>query len=245
MSSSVLIKTFAIVEALASEPEGIALKTLAQRVGMTKPTTHRILGNLVKLGYAESSSPGEYHLTAKLSVVADRQIQSRLLSAARAVIKNLHDEIGHTVNLAVLRGDRVIYLAVLESKQKLGRVVAPLSTDPFHTTALGRSILAFLPRRKRERLLADGKVERRTARTIVDKGILMATLDRIREDGYALEGDQTDIGIMCIGAPIFDDDQPIGAISVSIPSRKFDPKIRERLISSVCQAAAEITSNLT
>ena len=244
MDSSVLAKAFQIIEALAREPNGCGLGVLAERVGMTKPTVHRILRNLSNLGYAERSGQGVYRLTTKLRQVATRQDDGRLLAAGEVSLARLHEETGETVNLGVLRGDRVVYLAVLESKHPLRRVAQAQSSDPFHTTALGRSMVAFLPADRRERLLATAKIERRTSRTITDKRLLAAVLDRARENGYAFELDETDLGVMCIGAPIFENDQPVAAVSISVPSARVDEKSQKRLTAAIVRCTKEITSNL-
>jgi DNA-binding IclR family transcriptional regulator len=165
------------------------------------------------------------------------------MDAAGEQVRGLHVRTKETVNLGMLRHDRVIYLEVLECVLPLRRI-ATRTSDPFHTTALGRAIAAHLPREKRQRLLAKARMERRTPATIVDRRKLLEMLDRVVEQGHAIEIDETDVGVMCVAAPIFAGAEVAGAISVSIPTARVTTASRASLVKLVRRAAAAASSRL-
>jgi DNA-binding IclR family transcriptional regulator len=244
MESSLIIKLFGLLEATAGQNDGRSLSGLAAEVGLTKPTAHRILKTMTALGYMERVRPGVYRQTAQIRRLISRGEDGRLVRCAEPFLRALHQATEETVNLGVLRQGRVLYLTVLESPEPLRRIVNPNMTDPFACTALGRTIVAQLPAERREFLLRNTVLERRTPATVLDPTELIAIFERVRTAGYAVEENETDLGVVCIGAPVFDRDGVVGAISVSVPTVRDHPDRRRRFIAAVQQSAEKISQAL-
>lgn len=243
MESTSLTKALGLLEATAGHPGGRSLADLAAEVGMPKPTAHRILKTLTALGYLERPASGVYRQGPQMQrLVSDASVR-RLLDAAARPLRDLHAKTHETVNLGILRHDRVIYLDVLECTLPLRRVAARTS-DPFHATALGRAIASRLPAERRSRLLARARLERRTAATIADRRRLAAEIERAGRQGYAIEENETDVGVACIGAAVCVGDEVVGAISVSLPVARLDASSRRRLVELVRKTAGTIASRL-
>ena len=251
MESGSLSKACGLLEATAGYPHGRTLAELADEVGMPKPTAHRILNSLMALGYLERPNTGVYRQSMLAKRLVSDAASRRLIGAAEPHLRELHRRSKETINLGMLRQDRVLYLEVLECTLPLRRVKTR-SSDGFHTTALGRAIAAFLPHDKQVRLLAKAKLERRTPLTITDRKQLLAILERVAKDGYAIETDETDIGVTCIAAPIFFPKSPVpngealnfdpvalaaGSISVSVPTARATGDDLDRLLKLVQRAA--------
>ena len=147
------------------------------------------------------------------------------------------------MNLGVLRHDRVVYLDVIESTMPLRRV-ASRTSDPFHTTALGRVIASRLPVDRRTRLIARAKLGRRTPATITDRRRLAEAIAAADRQGHAIEENETDVGVACIAAPVCAAAEVVGAISVSLPTARLDAAGRRRLVALVRQTAATISARL-
>ncbi|MFM9058415.1 MAG: IclR family transcriptional regulator [Planctomycetaceae bacterium] len=243
MESTSLTKALGLLEATAGHPGGRSLADLAAEVGMPKPTAHRILKTLTALGYLERPASGVYRQSLQVKrLVSDAGVR-RLIDAAGGPLRDLHAKTQETVNLGMLRHDRVIYLEVIESTQPLRRV-ASRTSDPFHTTALGRAIASRLPDDRRDRLLAQAKLGRRTAATITDRRRLAAAIDTAARHGYAIEENETDVGVACIGVPVMAGDEVVGAISVSLPTARLDAAGRRRLVALVQKTARTISARL-
>ncbi len=244
MESSILVKTFALLEATAEKPAAKSLGELAASVGLSKPTAHRILKTLTALGYIERSRGGHYQQTGQVLRLITGANHRRLLEASDLFLRQLHASTQETVNLGALRQDKVVYLRVLESTLPLRRVVEQNTTDPFYCTALGRAIAAYLPTEQRKLLMRNSRLKKHTPDTVTDTDELMQILDQVAKKGYALEKDQTDIGVTCIGAPIFENNFPLAAISLSIPSARCSEAYEQRLATAVQSAAEKITQQL-
>jgi DNA-binding IclR family transcriptional regulator len=243
MESTSLTKALGLLEATAGHVAGRSLADLAAEVGMPKPTAHRILKTLTALGYLERPASGVYRQSPQVQRLVSDAAVRRLIDAAARPLRDLHAKTQETVNLGILRHDRVIYLDVLECTLPLRRV-ASRASDPFHTTALGRVIAAQLPADRRKGLLARARLERRTAATIVDRRRLAAEIERAAKQGYAIEANETDVGVACIGAPVFAGNDVVGAISVSLPTARLEPAGRRRLVDLVRKTARTISVHM-
>jgi DNA-binding IclR family transcriptional regulator len=243
MESTSLTKALGLLEATAGYPAGRSLAELAAEVGMPKPTAHRILKTLTLLGYLERPASGIYRQSPQVQrLVSDATVRA-LIDAAARPLRDLHTATRETVNLGILRNDRVIYLDVLESTLPLRRV-ASRTSDAFHTTSLGRAIAALLPADRRGRLIARARLERRTPATITDRRRLAAEIERVAKQGYAVEQDETDVGVACIGAAVCAGDDVVGAISVSLPTARLEAGNSRRIVDLVRKTARTISVRL-
>ena len=248
MESTVLVKAFALLEALAGTGTAATLGEIAGATRQTKPTTHRILRSLAAMGYVDHVDGGRYRITDKLRQLGLQRSDRSLVALARPALESLRERTGETVNLGVLRNNRVAYLVTLESTHALRRVAdfdtGAAGGDPLFTTALGRAIAAHLPVAERNRLLHAVPVERRTPRTVTDRVALRTILEQARRDGYAVERDQTDVGVTCCGAPVFAGKSVVAAISISAPSARAEGYERA-WVRWLRAAAAELSRSVT
>jgi DNA-binding IclR family transcriptional regulator len=246
MELSAIVKIFRLLEELGSRESSVPLNVLARASGIPKPTAHRVLRQMCNIGYVEREAGGSYRLTSKIRYLSGPPAERQLLSAGESILEELHRQLDETVNLAVLRNLDVVYLRVLETRQSLRRVVEANCVDPFYCTALGRAIVAHLPQDELNYLLAQTKdLEKLTTETVIDPIRLREILDDVRRLGYAVERDETDIGVTCIGAPIFRNDRVIGAVSLSAPSARLRGGLENKAISAVKQTASAMTSKLS
>lgn len=244
MEFTALTKAFGLLEATAGYPAGRTLAELASEVGVPKPTAHRILNSLTALGYLEKPAAGIYRQSVHAKRLVSNAASRRLIEAAAVPLRNLHTLTKETCNLGMLRHDRVLYVEVLECMLPLRRI-ATRTSDPFHTTSLGRAIAAFLPAEKLQKLLAKARMERRTPFTVTDRGQLLDIIATVARDGFSIETDETDVGVTCIGAPIFSGDGVVaGSISISVPTARATGEDRDRLLKLVLNAARATSSAL-
>lgn len=242
MDSTVLVKAFSLIEALADGSNGLG--QLAGATGLAKPTAHRILQSLVSLQYVEPLGEGRYRLTRRVRQLSMTLDDRALAAALRPVLERLRVATGETVNLGVLRANRVLYLSVLETAMPWRRaVVAVNDDDPVFTTALGRAIASRLAPDALERLLFTAAPERRTPRTITDADRLRQILIEARRLGIAFERDQTDLGTTCLAAPVFSHGEVVAAISISGPSTRA-VGMEEQWVSALRRTVVEAEREL-
>lgn len=228
MTVRVLRKAVAVLETLSAAGRPVGLAELARRMKYPKPTIYRILRSFQELGYlARDRETGFYVPTSRLAQLGRHGQALDLRRRALPAMEELHQEFNETVNLGVLEGDQVSYTACLETTRPLRLMVRPGSSDPFYCTALGRAIAAFLPELEREELVSRVRFESRTAKTVRTKAVLERMLRETRRRGWAVEHEECDPGVVCLGAPLLEKGYPVAAISVTVPRLRYTPS-RER-----------------
>lgn len=245
MESTVLTKAFAILETLATTREPVSLADLTQRLSLNKPTIHRILQDLIGLGYVEGLGGGRYVITNKLQRLSHSRDTAHLIEVAEPILTRLHEKTKETVNLGILQQSTISYLLVFESPHALRRVESAGGTDPFHSTALGRAIVSHLPEKQWERLIRGAELKRQTPNTIVDHDKLEATLRESRQRGFADEWEENDVGVMCVAMPILIDSEPVAAVSLTVPMARMNRNRERDLVAELQDTTRQLAEALT
>lgn len=239
---AVLGKALDLLDALDGD-EALTLSELSARAGIPKPTALRILANLEERDFVKRDARGQYRLGTRLLQLGARASASLDVRAvARPVMKELHAEFDETVNLAVPAEEGIIYIDILQSPRGLRMAAMVGMRDDYHSSALGKAMLANWPERRIEALVGRA-LGRKTDRTVATSAALRRELDGVRARGFAIDDEENEIGARCVGAPIFDHrGECIGAISVSgSTSRLTDDRIGT-LAERVRAAAARIST---
>jgi DNA-binding IclR family transcriptional regulator len=226
--STSVAKAFSIIEILASRTEaGISLTELSSLLHMPKSTTYRYLATLLELHVAARDND-HFRLGTKVIELAGSFLASNdIRMESGPILEEMAEKTGETVHLAVPSGTEVVYIAKVESKHTLGMSSHIGSRLPMHCTALGKSILAFSGPDLIQAMLS-GPSQSRTPNTITSNEVLETELDRIRTQGFAIDNEENEVGICCVGAPILDyTGKAIAAMSISGPSDRMN---RERCI---------------
>ena len=234
MSIAVIDKTFSILEVLARAGRAQTLSELAEENRLPKPTVYRILKSLRDLGYVDQAARGgSYFLSARLAALREYSRDEVVRNRVRPLMARLHTAFDETVNLGFLEGIYVRYGHVIETTQPLRWIVKPGARDPFHTTALGRAIVAHLPDEQRARLVAKAcsglSVRGRKLAQVALEKELAAT--RVR--GFAAEEEETVVGVACVAVSLVGLGEPLAAVSVSVPVHRFPAQCRADLIAAM------------
>ncbi|MGA2820548.1 MAG: IclR family transcriptional regulator [Anaerolineales bacterium] len=242
-TSTTVAKAFAILRALAAEArEGMTLSEVCTRVGMSRSTTHRYLTTLEKLDVAERDGGDRFHLGPQLIGLAGSYLaNSDLRTESVPVLQELASETQETIHLAVPSGNEVVYIDKVDSRQAIQMYSYIGARLPMHSTALGKSILAHLGAEQTESLIS-ATLSRRTPHTITTAEALRRELELVKAQGFAVDDEENEVGVSCVGAPIFDYTQRvIGAVSVSGPTNRMTRERAAQLGPVVKTAAAHIS----
>jgi IclR family transcriptional regulator, KDG regulon repressor len=237
-----LVRGLNLLELIARSNEGLALSELAAGASLDKATTLRLIGTLREAGWVrQDPSDRRYRVTGKMAHLS--QIRGDGLSIqvlARPHLTRLRDEVNETVHLGVIRDDAVVYIEKLESSNSI-RLVSTVGQEmPILTTALGRAILSALPEPERAVRIGALPLTKRTPQTM-DKKQLLPELVASAERGYAIDHEENELGVTCVGAPLFDSTgAPAAAISISGPT--FRVAARLDLIGRACSDTAAAIS---
>jgi IclR family acetate operon transcriptional repressor len=220
----VLAKAIDVLEVLAFGPP-MTLREITERSHIEKAAVYRILNTFEERGLASRDSDRRYAAGARLITLASALVSGRdMVAELLPVMKDLRDEFQETVNLGVLVGDSVQYLAIVESQLSLRMTAETGSLHRARSTALGKALLAAAP--TDEPGATDGTMPTGTE----GDDPFVAELRRTRERGYAIDFEENERGAICVAAVISRPGQNRSyAISVSGPITRMTPETVERI----------------
>ncbi|WP_349364608.1 MAG: IclR family transcriptional regulator [Roseitalea porphyridii] len=235
---AVVEKTFLVLEAMSELGRSATLQELAETTGLPKATLFRILQTLARLGYVDQDQArSRYGLTLRMYELGRGDGYEDLRQQALPVMEMLHRRFNETVNLGVLQGTHVIYVHYIETTRSIRWQVRPGVRDPFHCTALGRAIAAFLPEKRQRKLLDAMTPVQRTPLSPTDRASVEALLRETAERGWAQDDEEN----ACFGVPIIDDDMPVAGISLSVVKSRLTPELREEIVSVMEEIGPKMT----
>jgi IclR family acetate operon transcriptional repressor len=239
-------KALRVLLHLGSARRELSLGEVAAGAGLHPSTTHRILSVLTRHGFAQGGARrGHYALGLRLAELGHVALDTLELRArARPVLESLAEATRETVHLMLLDGPTGLYVDRVESPQRV-RVASSLGQrEHLHCSAVGKAILAHLPPDRLARVIAAG-LPRMTPRTITHAARLRRHLARVARLGYAVDNEEGEPGIRCIGAPVFDHrGDAVASVSVAGPAYRLPLARLAAWAPRVVEAAAAISAGL-
>ncbi len=211
-----LVKALDVLEAVA-DGSGMTVAEIAAKVGLNRTTTHRLVQTLKHLHYLQPAAGGRgFEIGLKLLPLAAQQLDNnKVRLAALPHLNTLAQQAGERVNLGVLFGGELLYLAGVE-KPSLPNMYSRFGKlAPVHCCSLGKAIIAHYPQDELRTMLGAKPLVRQTENTIVEFDALMRDLEEARRRGYAIDNQEHVANSWCIAAPVFDGAQPIAAVGIS------------------------------
>ncbi|BAS26885.1 IclR family transcriptional regulator [Limnochorda pilosa] len=240
-----LDRGLSILEALTDQP-GLTLSEIAERVRLPVSTAYRLLETLRSRRFVQpSDETGRYHVGVRAFEVGSAFLpRLRLNELALPVMKDLARDLGETVNLAVRDGSDAVYVAQAEGQQLLRMFTQIGARTPLHCTGVGKILLAWLSPEEVDGVMGPGPWTHYTPNTLTRRTELHRELDAIRDQGYAVDNEERELGVRCIAAPIRDrQGEVVAALSLSAPSSRLTADRVSTLAPEVL-AAAERVSHL-
>ncbi|MBA2526280.1 MAG: IclR family transcriptional regulator [Pyrinomonadaceae bacterium] len=243
----VLERSLGILKLLCSDGPELSLIELSERLTLHKSTTHRLLGVLEQHRFVEkSASSGRYRLGLKLFELGSKAIaQFDWGERARGYLQRLAFETGETAHLCILDDGEVLYLEKVEAPSTV-RVPSIVGRRyPAHCGGAGKTLLAFQPEEEIEELIKRRGLKSYTRNTLTTPAQLREGLRLVREQGYAIDNEEFEEGLECIGAPIRDySGKVVAAISIAGPAFRITEEKLPMLARSVMEVAKDLSADL-
>jgi len=237
-------KTIDILEAFLKNETEMGIAELAELSKLNISTAYRIASTLVRRGYLyQIHKRGKYFISPKfLEFVNIIRRQMKIGDVAVPHLKKLHQVTEESVNLAILDADEAVCIEQIESSQNL-RFSTKLGTRfPLYCTGLGKVFLAYMGEEGMEKYIKSKGLPYRTENTITDHARLKEELAIIRREGITVDNEEFEVGVICIGAPIFDGyGDVIGAFNISGPAARLHGSRLEELKSLVKNCSLEVS----
>ncbi|MFQ5923537.1 MAG: IclR family transcriptional regulator [Anaerolineales bacterium] len=199
-------RAFRLLEILSDSLSGLGVSELARRTGWPKSSIHNILATLVLDGFvAQDPASGRYRMTVKLFSVGGSVVEGiDIRAVAYPFLIELAEATGETVNLGIMDGAQAIYVDAIAGPSAIRANTWPGKRLPIHRTALGKALVAELPDDQLEAIVKETGLKRNTPNTHTKLRDLKLDLQRIRKQGYAVDDEEDEIGMRCVGVPIRD-----------------------------------------
>jgi DNA-binding IclR family transcriptional regulator len=209
-----------VLEMIEAEGAELGVRELARRAALSPTIVQRLITSLSLRGYVEKNiETSRYRLGHRsISLGASSERAFDYSAVARRELDHLSRD--HALNgfVCVLRGGRAIYVLAVQADSPVAIRVSPGSEMPLHSTSAGKVLLAALPEGEARKLLGARRLLAITPHTITDPVALMASLPRVRRQGFATVNEENIPGVLSVGAPIRDrNGEVVAALSVAFP----------------------------
>ncbi len=239
-----LERALSILEMLASSRSGISLPELVKKSGLPKSSVHCILVTLQRQEYLyRNEHTGRYMFGLKLFSLANMALSGlQLREQAAPYLYGLMQQTRLTTHMAILEQDEAVLIAKVDGPSVFRLATWLGKRMDVHCTGLGKALIAHLPESRLDTLLRQRPLPRHNENTIASAKRLKEELAETVRRGYSLDDEEDEIGLRCIGAPVFDHTgAAIAAISVAGTTVQIAPENVQRLARKIKETASAIS----
>jgi IclR family pca regulon transcriptional regulator len=240
-----LLRGLDILILFTRETPSLTLTEITHRTGLNKATVFRFVATLEQAGYlvrdpeTKRYTPGLKVLQLGFAAISSLELRQ----VARPFLEELSQRVGETVSLSILDGTEIIYVDRVRNRQIVGVVLGLGSRLPAHCTSMGKAMLANLEHVELEDRLGQAALRPCTPKSLVDSGTLNSELEKIRQQGYAINDEELEIGLRAVAAPIWDSSNKVcGAINVTGSAAMISSK---RLIHDLAPEVMKTASGIS
>lgn len=243
-----LARGLEILSLFSAEHPSLSLTQIVEILQLNKSTVYRILSTLEGMQYlVQDPATRQYRPGLKVLQLGFTALNTlELRQVAHPILEKLSIELGETVSLAVLDGFRTTYIDRIRNQAIVGVVLEVGSSLPAHCTALGKVLLAGLPADDLNTLLNSHDLTAYTPRTLTSREDLLAALEIVRQQGYALDDEELASGLRAISAPVRDfSRRTVAAINVTGTTLNLSRgRLQNELIPALSAATRQISAAL-
>ena len=224
-----------------------SLEQVARGAGLSESTALRYLMSLAKHDLVERNArTGTFRLGLRLFRLGTLAVDRRdVVGIARPTMEQLLKTFGESVNLATRQQGNIVLVSVLDSPNPVRKGARAGETDAWHSTGLGKSLLAAMPEAEAREILESIRLTRFTPNTLASPEQLWKDLKSTRARGYAIDDEESNEGLRCVAAAIRDHDgNATYAISVSGPKSRMSYSRIQEIGHALAERAAELSNDL-
>lgn len=241
-----LDRALAVLQCLGAHPAGLTLSEIATKIGLSVNFVYRVAQSLVAHGYAVRDADKRFSIGAQLLALCQPVVDDvPLAEAALPAMRWLADQTDETAHLGIVSGFEGIVLERVIGRALIKFYVERGTRFPIHTSAPGKVMLAFMPEKERNAIVAGLKFERFQPWTISNRQEFLACLEIVRAQGFAVDAGEHLEGHHCLGAPIFDaEGNAIASLWITGPSQRLSEERMAKLAPTLKTAGGMATAAL-
>lgn len=223
--------------------ESWTLAELAGALDLSKPTIFRILHTLEDARFLTKTQDARYTAGPRLHASLPRG--EHLSWQSLPHLQDLAETTGESVHVGILHGAEAVCVQAVEGTRLVRMRAFAGKRTPAHASALGKVLLAHIPPSELNTLFAGHVLARFTRRTLTDPATLKAALKRIRTQGWALDDEEMESGLRCLGVPLIEHpNRVIAAIALSAPAHRMNRERIAALVPQLQDTAARVARTL-
>ncbi len=240
-------RAIAILDMIGASNRPLRLSALSRRMSLHKSTAHRVLKVLERSALIQRTRDNRYYLGLKLYELGTRAIeQIEFRSRFQQLCEQLSAQVGETVYLSVLQQTSVVYLDKFEPQSKLSISSKTGTSRPVYCTSMGKAMLAFQPPDVAEHIISRIRFVPYTQKTLHSREALRQTLEKVRRRGYAIDDQEGEIGLRCVGAPVLNEKNvAIAAVGVSGYASQITAETVGYIAEKLTRCCREISGSFT
>lgn len=236
-----------VVEILNDDSRVYRASEIARVLGINRTRIFRILKTLQAKGYVDCDPDTQgYRLGVKFLRIGEN-VRERmdLRREAEPVLVELARRTGDSAHLLILQGQRAVTIDRRQGENRL-QVASPIGQSlPLYVGASPKILLAYMPEEERERVIQSMRLQRFTQKTITDANELRRCLDAIRRDGYAVDEEDFEVGVIAIGAPVRDvTGRVVAGVTITTPDSRYSQERKSELIRLVIEASDRLSKKM-
>lgn len=246
-NKSMIIKSMEVLELLADYFSGLTLQEIVMLLNYPKSSIYKIVTTLHELNYlGKELGSSRYYLSRKLLGLGLSAVSSYdIIEKSKGNMKQLRDQIGESVMIGTLLDKEAILLDQFQGNIDFVFILKQGMRFSLHSTAPGKVLLAFLPKKEQEAKLEIISLDPINEYTIADRSSLKKELDKIVQDGYAADINETVKGVHCVAAPIFDENnRVIACVWTSGPAGRLPQEDIPQLAKKIVGCCMAISYNI-
>jgi len=239
-------KAFKILNAISDTSNGLGISDLSKKLKIGKSTVHGIttaleeMGVLIRDPFYKRYTIG-YSLL-ELCRTAYRKIELKEL--ARKPMEKLMEKVGETVFLGILNGDHVTIVDMVESRNEMKITSPPGTRLPLLAGSTGRVLLSQIEKEKMKEIIKKKGLVRYTSKTVIDSRQFLREIERVKEQGYAVDDEEYIPGVRAVAAPLLSISSPPAAIWVVGFTSTLDDQKVKTVIREIQETVQEIDQSL-
>lgn len=236
-----------MLEAVAQDAEGLSNAEISRKLEIPKSSASYILRTLETRGYlTRNPETGKYRVGLKILSLSRGALSGiDVREVALPIMRHLMEKTNLTCHLAILDGPDAVYIEKVEPTGFIRMDTWVGRRMRVHATSVGKALVAHIPQERLEKILTERGMEKRTPKTITTVSRLLKDLEKVREQGYAVDDEENNMGARCVGAPVFNQQGTIeAAIGLSGTINQVNPHTMPRILEHLKDAARHVSMQL-
>ena len=243
-----LDKALSVLELILDYDRNFSITEIGQKLGMPKGTVHRVLSTLAVRNFIQQNSKTKlYGLGVRTLEIGMAPKRERYLRVALApFLMDLYDICGETVNAALWEYNAIRYIYRLESEEMLRVSTTAIARYPGYCSATGKIFLSYLINEDIRRIYGkENAFKKCTENSISSIDMLIAEIEKVRNNKVAIDNEESLSGVYCVAAPILNSKgECVAAISISAPKDRMDEKRSENFLKLISETARKCSNSL-